>query len=105
MTIYACPNNPFYGPCRRLHLKLMELFVADLAEVEKAYRLGIGQDWTEVLASSVGSGVSEAHTARSILKTMLHLYDAIECQRAADRVAFFKGPCRSANGRDAQSGR
>jgi hypothetical protein len=94
-VIYDHPNSPFYGHCRRLHLKLMELFAADLAVVEKAYRHGIGQDWTEVTASAIGMGVSEAHNARAVLKTMLHLLDTIECQRAADRVALFKGPCRS----------
>lgn len=93
--IYDCPQSPFYGPCRRLHLKLMELFGAELAEVEQAYRYGIGQHWTEVTASAIGHGVDEAHNARSVLKTMLHLFDTIQCQRAADRVALFKGPCRS----------
>lgn len=94
-AIYNQPDHPAYGPCRRLHLKLLELLGDDLAEVEAAYQHGIGKDWTEVVASSVALGVSEAHTARSAVKTMLHLFDTIECQRSADRVSYFKGPCRS----------
>jgi hypothetical protein len=94
--IYDCPGHMFYGPVRRLHLKLMELFGDDLAEVEAAYELNIRYGgWTFVMASSLSQGVGEAHVARSILKTMLHLLDTIQCQRAADRVAYFKGPCRS----------
>jgi hypothetical protein len=94
-VIYNEPGHRFYGPVRRLHLKLMELFGDDLREVETAYALGIGMDWTHVIALSLATGVSEAHNARSVIKTMLYLHDSIECQRAADRVAYFKGPCRS----------
>jgi hypothetical protein len=94
-VIYDQPNSPFYGHCRRLHLKLMELFGDDLPVVEKAYKLGLGKDWTEVTASAIAMGVSEAHNARSVLKTLLYLLDTIECQRRADEVAQFKGPCRS----------
>jgi hypothetical protein len=94
-AIYNQPNHPAYGPCRRLHLKLLELFGDDLAEVEAAYERGIGHDWTAVMKASLAFGTNEAHVARSAIKTMLHLLDTIQCQRAADRVAYFKGPCRS----------
>lgn len=93
--IYNEPGHPAYGPCRRLHLKLMELFGDDLADVEAAYETGIGHRWTTVAAASLAFKTQERHIARSILKTMLHLHDTIECQRAADRVAQVKGPCRS----------
>jgi hypothetical protein len=94
-AIYNQPNHPAYGPCRRLHLKLLELFGDDLAEVEAAYERGIGHDWTMIVKSSLAFGTNEAHVARCVVKTMLHLLDTIQCQRAADRVAQFKGPCRS----------
>lgn len=93
--IYNEPGHRFYGPCRRLHLKLLELFGDDLREVETAYAHGIGMDWTHVTASALAMGVSEAHNARGVLKTCLHLFDTMECQRRADEVAQFKGPCRS----------
>lgn len=93
--IYNDPNHPQYGPIRRLHLKLMELFVEDLAEVEQAFAAGIGKDWTAVAASSLAMGVREAHVARSTISTMLGVYWPIQCQRAGDAVAQFKGPCRS----------
>jgi hypothetical protein len=93
-VIYNEPGHPAYGPVRRLHLKLMELFGSDLAEIETGYAQGIGMDWTHVSASALAMGVSEAHNARGVIKTMLHLHDSMECQRRADEVAFFKGPCR-----------
>lgn len=96
-AIYNQPDHPAYGPCRRLHLKLLELLGDDLAEVEAAYEAGIGMHWTKVTESALAFNVSEAHNARGVVKTMLHLFDTIECQRAADRVAIFKGPCRSAS--------
>jgi hypothetical protein len=94
-VIYNEPGHRFYGPVRRLHLKIMELFGDDLNEVETAYARGIGKDWSHVSASALASGVSEAHNARCTIKTLLHLHDTIECQRRADEVAIFKGPCRS----------
>lgn len=93
--IYNQPNHPAYGPCRRLHLKLLELFGDELPEVEAAYEHGIGHDWTAVVKSSVAFGTNEAHVARSVVKTMLSLFDTIQCQRAADRVSQEKGLCRS----------
>lgn len=94
--IYENPNHPVYGPCRRLHLKLVELFGDKLADVETAYELGIGMDWTKVMESALAFNTPEQHVARSILKTMLQLLDTLHCQMAADRVAFFKGNCRRA---------
>lgn len=93
--IYDEPNHRFYGPCRRLHLKLMELLGDELPEVEAAYVAGLGVDWCHVTASALDMGVSEAHNARGVIKTLLYLFDTIECQRRADEVAQFKGPCRS----------
>lgn len=94
--IYDDPNHPQYGPVRRLHLKLMELFAdVDLTAVEQRYEAGIGKDWTEVVASSIAMGVHEAHVARSTISTMLGCHHVIEGQKVADRIAIFPGPCRS----------
>jgi hypothetical protein len=79
--IYEDPNHPLYGPVRRLHLKLMELFGSDLAEVEREFSLGLGLDWTQFVERNLGLGLSEAHTARFVLKTMLYLFDTIESRR------------------------
>lgn len=94
--IYNQPNHPFYGPVRRMHLKLMELFGADVGCVEEMYEKGIGADWTLVMASSLAQGVREPHVARSTLKTMLNLYDTLQCQMIADTIPQRPGPCRSA---------
>lgn len=93
--IYNQPGHPAYGACRRLHLKLIELFGDDLTDVESAYEDGIGHDWTQVVKSSLAFGTNEAHIARSVLKTMLNCHDTLQCQRAADRISQVKGPCRS----------
>lgn len=78
--IYDHPNHPHYGPIRRLHLKLMELFPDNLFEVEQAYLNGIGNDWTNVAVSMLEKRLSEAYVARSVISRLIGCFDTIRCR-------------------------
>lgn len=85
--IYDNPNHPHYGPVRRLHLKLMELFPDNLSEVEDEYLNGIGNDWTTITVMMLERGLSEAYVARYIISRLIGCFDTIFCRATCNEVS------------------
>jgi len=74
-------ENPFYGPSRRLHIMMMQIFAdqpGGLAGLEK--RIWAFQDsqsmnrivWDEHLSALLRHGLSEPHSQRTVIQQMLY---------------------------------
>lgn len=89
--IYNDPSHPAYGPCRRLHIMLLQLFAdADFGRIEDDYRRAFTKDWTATVSHEIGIGCPEAAVQRGIVRRFDNILDE---QRRNDFVrdrAYFK---------------
>jgi hypothetical protein len=75
VNIYDDPNHPHYGPVRRLHVMLMQLFGVALPRVEARFKeLSQGFDWTERMGDRLNHGFPEATVQRDMLRWFLSIY-------------------------------
>jgi hypothetical protein len=75
VNIYDDPNNPFYGPVRRLHVMALQLF-PNFARVEQRFaELNNGITWSQWMADRMQKyGYPEATIQRDMLRWFLSLH-------------------------------
>ena len=76
LRIYNIPTITAYGPCRRLHVMLMQL-TADITydTADWMFTLYFEQTWDHVLVDLLQLGKSEAEAQRKVIDEMLWLID------------------------------
>ena len=73
---YDQPNHPHYGPCRRLHVMLMQLTANQSYEAaDRLYGSFYDETWDYALVSHLKIGISEAEAQRTVLADILWLLD------------------------------
>lgn len=87
--LYNDPTNPYYGPCRRLHIILMQMFADhDFSALEAEYRDCIGHDWTETLEGNLRLGVTEPSAHRAVFRLFDNILDLLRRKEIAARTTF-----------------
>ncbi|MBS7671429.1 hypothetical protein [Croceicoccus gelatinilyticus] len=68
LPIYDQPNHPDYGPVRRLHVILLQIFAdKDMAAIESELNDLLGTHWTLAMSDLIKDR-TEAKAARFILR-------------------------------------
>lgn len=66
--IYNQPHHPKYGPVRRMHVILFQIYAdEDMAEMERRLSDQLGTEWTHAMADLLDDR-SEAAASRFILR-------------------------------------
>lgn len=75
VSIYDQPNHEHYGPVRRLHVMLLQLF-SDVSFhwEEKAYETAHKQPWWDHLSLYLYNGMSESNAQRRVLQHFFQSY-------------------------------
>ena len=68
--IYNNPNHKHYGPVRRMHIMLMQLFSDDCI-TDEAWLHENDPTWDRYLSEMIESGISEIVASRSVLRRIL----------------------------------
>lgn len=70
MPIYDNPNHPHYGPVRRLHVMLMQLF-ANFDDAQLAFHDVWGRWWDDALVDFINEGRTEGDAQCRVLAIFL----------------------------------
>lgn len=81
LPIYDQPNHPNYGPVRRLHVMLLQLFGDDLALAEKEFADTFGGPWDWWLHRNMTTySYSERRAQRNCMSKFMTLRAAWETE-------------------------